>query len=64
MRRKEALAAEEHRRAAQKPKIVSGSGTTGGGSVIAEQGETGKVSDVIEILLGAENNGTPVPHTQ
>lgn len=64
VRRKEALAAEERRRAAQKPKIVAGSGTIGGGSARAEQVETEKVPDVIEIPSGAEDDATPVPRTR
>lgn len=62
-RRRDALAAEERRRAAQKPKIVTGSGTIGGGSARADQAETEKDQDVIEIPSGAEDDATPVPRT-
>lgn len=62
-RRRDALAAEERRQAAQKPKIVAGSGTVGGGSgsTAAEEVGTKNAEDVIDITSDAEDDSTPVP---
>lgn len=63
-RRRDAVAAEERRQAAQKAKLVAGSGTVGSGSTTAERGETKKTSDVIEIPSDAEDDSTPAPRTR
>lgn len=65
-RRKDALAAEERRRAAQKPKIVAGSGIVGGGSGNTEAKTVGteNTDDVIDITSDVENDDTPVPRTR
>lgn len=63
-RRRDALAAEERRQAAQKAKLVAGSGTVGSGSGIAERPGTEKTSDVIEIPSDAEDDSTPGPRTR
>lgn len=62
-RRRDALAAEERRQAAQRPKIVAGSGTVGGGSgsTAAEEVGTKNAEDVIDITSDAEDDSTPVP---
>ncbi|KDQ22124.1 hypothetical protein PLEOSDRAFT_1086878 [Pleurotus ostreatus PC15] len=63
-RRRDALAAEERRRAAQRPQIVSGSGTIGSGSTTLDRPETEKTLDVIEIPSEAEDDSTPAPRTR
>lgn len=65
-RRRDALAAEERRQAAQKPKIVAGSGTVGGGSggTVAEPVRTTNAEDVIDITSDVDDDDTPVPRTR
>lgn len=63
-RRREALAAEARRQAAQRPKLVAGSGTVGSGSATADRPGTEKTSDVIEIPSDAEDDSTPGPRTR
>ncbi|KDQ22545.1 hypothetical protein PLEOSDRAFT_171898 [Pleurotus ostreatus PC15] len=65
-RRKEALAAEARRQAAQKAKLVAGSGTigSGSGSAAAEPVGARDAEDVIEITSDAEDDSTPVPRTR
>ncbi|KAJ8694279.1 hypothetical protein PTI98_001414 [Pleurotus ostreatus] len=63
-RRRDALAAEERRRAAQRPTFVAGSGTLGSGSTPVDRPEAEKNSDVVEIPSDAEDDSTPVPRTR
>ncbi|KDQ23711.1 hypothetical protein PLEOSDRAFT_171052 [Pleurotus ostreatus PC15] len=65
-RRRDVQAAEERRQAAQRAKLVAGSGTVGPmtGGAEEEQGEKEKPGEVIEITSGAEDEDTPAPRTR
>ncbi|KAG9223376.1 hypothetical protein PLEOSDRAFT_1081688 [Pleurotus ostreatus PC15] len=65
-RRRDALAAEARRQAAQRSKLIVGSGIvgSGSGSAAAERVETDDVEDVIEITSAGDEEDTPVPRTR
>ncbi|KAG9225413.1 hypothetical protein CCMSSC00406_0006200 [Pleurotus cornucopiae] len=65
-RHRDVQAAEERQQAAQRVKLIAGSGTVGSmsGSAVVEQGGKESLEEVINITSGPEDKETPVPHTQ